>query len=38
MLCYFFGDDYLVYQKKVIIVGVLFVKGFEFILEIVDDL
>jgi len=36
-LIYFFGDDYLAYQKKVTIVGVPFVKGFEDTPEIADD-
>ena len=36
-LWYFFGDDYLAYQKRVTIVGVPFVKGFEFIPETADD-
>lgn len=36
-LIYFFGDDYLAYQKKVTTVGVPFVKGFELTPEMADD-
>ena len=36
-LIYFFGDDYLAYQKNVTTVGVPFVKGFEFTPEKPED-
>lgn len=36
-LIYFFGDDYLAYQKNVTTVGVPFVKGFEYTPEMADD-
>lgn len=36
-LIYFFGEDYLAYQKKVTASGVPFVKGFEFTPEMADD-
>ena len=36
-LIYFFGDDYMAYQKKVATVGVPFVKGFDFTQEMKHD-